>query len=414
MWTKDDTGSIIAEDGKVIWFSQERFIRDIALGNCCFICGVSPEKAEFNDEHILPEWLLRRYNLFSKTIGLPNGKTVRYGGYTLPCCASCNSLMGRKVETPISKLTAEGRDAVRQALRAYRLPFFVWLGLIYLKTHLKDRSFRYHLDERKGGQKIADAYHWLNLHHIHSVVRCFFADAGISSEVVGSFLFLRIASYPGEGAFDFGDLYQAQTIVLRMDDMAFVTAFGDAGCTLHYFKDKLLRMNGPLSSLQLREVVAELAAIRLHMKRPPTFRSLFDLEAKSHWIYADRVDYTLRKWRPEVRGKLLHHSMQSFGPRLVFTGRTTKDALKLVKAGKLTFLFDDSGNFLPAGERQQGEAMATPLSAAAKAARTRKLRAAGKKAAKKRKQNAAGAKAALTKRRKAAAKKAWATRRARG
>jgi len=349
MWTKDDTGSVIAEDGKVIWFSEERFIRDIALGNCCFICGASPGSTAFNDEHVLPEWLLRRYNLFSRQITLPSGNTVKYDRHTVPCCTSCNSLMGAKIETPISKLTAAGRQAVRLALHANRLPFFGWLGLIYLKTHLKDRSLRYHLDERKGRQKIADSYEWSNLHHLHSVVRSFITDVAISQEAIGSFMFLKMEPHPREEPFDFGDLYLAQTMLLRMGDMAFVTAFGDAGCTLHYFKSKLVRM-GPLDGLQLKEVMAEIAAIRLHMKTPPTFRSLFDLDAKKHLIYGDPPDYALMKWRPQVKGNLLHHAMQPLGPKVALTGLTRKDTVRLIKSGKLTFLFDNDGNFIRAGE----------------------------------------------------------------
>ena len=104
-------------------------------------------------------------------------------------------------------------------------------------------------------------------------------------------MFLRMASDLGEEPFDFGDLYLAQTMLLRLGDMAFVTAFGDGGCTLHYFKEKLLRA-GPLSGLQLREVMAEIATIRLHMKTQPTFRSLFDLQAEKHVIYGDRQDFS--------------------------------------------------------------------------------------------------------------------------
>jgi len=31
---------------------------------------------------------------------LPNGASVSYGSYTVPCCKSCDSLMGEKIEEP--------------------------------------------------------------------------------------------------------------------------------------------------------------------------------------------------------------------------------------------------------------------------------------------------------------------------
>ena len=48
---KTADGSIVDSEGKVVFFSFDRFMSDIVRGNCCFICGVSPEAAAFNDEH---------------------------------------------------------------------------------------------------------------------------------------------------------------------------------------------------------------------------------------------------------------------------------------------------------------------------------------------------------------------------
>jgi hypothetical protein len=348
MWTRDSTGSVVDQNGRVIWFSLERFVRDIALGNCCFVCGVSPNEALFNDEHVIPEWLLRRYNLFARTITLPNGETIRYDRYKVPCCATCNSLMGERLEAPISKVTAQGRQAVHRVLYTVSpLPFFVWLALIYLKTHLKDRAFRLHLDARKGQQRIADDYEWGRLHHLHCVVRSFLTDVEISSEVIGSFVLLRATRSSREEPFDFVDLYLAQTMYLRMGELAFVTAFNDSGCALRYFRAKLAKMNGPLNTLQLREVAAEIAAIVLHMKRLPEFQSLFDFEAKRHLISARTpVDDTLSKWHPQVKGGLLHHSLKEFGSTLSGAGITSKETFKLIRKGALTFLFDNDGKFI--------------------------------------------------------------------
>jgi hypothetical protein len=84
MWHITPDHSVVDETGKVIFFSTDRFVNDICLGNCCFICGAKPEDKPFNNEHVLPEWLLRRHNLFDKAITLPNGATVRYDRYTVP------------------------------------------------------------------------------------------------------------------------------------------------------------------------------------------------------------------------------------------------------------------------------------------------------------------------------------------
>jgi hypothetical protein len=41
MFIQTSDGSIEDIDGKIIYFSLNRFIRDICQGNCCFICGTS-------------------------------------------------------------------------------------------------------------------------------------------------------------------------------------------------------------------------------------------------------------------------------------------------------------------------------------------------------------------------------------
>jgi hypothetical protein len=104
--TKDD--SVKDDSGKILFFSKERFVNDICLGRCCFICGAGPDSKPLNDEHVIPLWVLRKFNLFDRTIDLPNGTTVKYGQYKVPCCVDCNSLMGRKIEERISRVVNQG------------------------------------------------------------------------------------------------------------------------------------------------------------------------------------------------------------------------------------------------------------------------------------------------------------------
>ncbi|MGV2831665.1 hypothetical protein [Myxosarcina sp. GI1(2024)] len=197
MFIKTNDGSIEDKDGRVIYFSIDRFIRDIGEGNCCFICGASPSKTEFNKEHILPEWILKRYDLFFRTITLPNETSFKYyDRYTVPCCEDCNSLMGEKIEQPIRELINAGFDAVVEYIKENGCwLFFVWLNLIFLKTHLRDKNLKLHRDSRQGNGMISDFYTWEELHHIHCIARSFYPRSFYTScqldfKVMGSFLTL--------------------------------------------------------------------------------------------------------------------------------------------------------------------------------------------------------------------------------
>jgi hypothetical protein len=74
--------TITGADGKVLVFSADRFTADICDGNACFIYGAAPGSKKFNNEHVVPRWVLKRYDLFAKEITLPNGSLQRYGPFT--------------------------------------------------------------------------------------------------------------------------------------------------------------------------------------------------------------------------------------------------------------------------------------------------------------------------------------------
>src|ERR1700730_9985916 len=214
MWTVTKDGSTEDESGRVIFFSAKRFMDDICLGDCCFICGAKPGSKPFNNEHILPEWILRRYDLFARTITLPNGVPVRYDRYTIPCCVDCNALMGLEIENPISNALQRGPEAFAEFIRTGGLKIITWMGLIFLKTHLKDREYRVHLDQRLGDEKIAGRYEWEDLHHLHSIVRRFYTGCTVDKDSVGSFLGISVRQQGSLEKFDYGDLLQAQTMFM--------------------------------------------------------------------------------------------------------------------------------------------------------------------------------------------------------
>lgn len=78
--------------------------------------GAAKGSKTFNDEHIPPDRILRRYKLHGRTIVLPNGQTHRYATYTISCCETCNPLLGDKLETPLSIELAGGHEAVAEHL----------------------------------------------------------------------------------------------------------------------------------------------------------------------------------------------------------------------------------------------------------------------------------------------------------
>ena len=348
MWTKTTDGSIVDNGGRVIYFSAKRFVSDICLGNCCFICGVPPNEAAFNNEHVLPEWLLRRFSLFSSEVTLPNETTFGYDRYKMRCCVECNTLMGELIENPVSEVISGGAKAIYKFIeKEGGLKFLVWMGLIFLKIHLKDRDFRLHLDSRKGEGAISGFHSWDELHHLHCIVRCFYNDCQIEEEAIGSFLCMAVRREASPDKFDFADLSQAQTMLLRLDDVGLLAVFNDSGGAMTFFSQRLIRITGAVSELQLREIMVDLAFLNQHLKLRPEFYSEFDMENERYRVLAKRpkqaelveLDYT-------IRGELLHHAFGYALPKLRVAGRTKEEILEAIGSGTFTFLFDDEGEFI--------------------------------------------------------------------
>jgi len=340
-----DDGSVVTRDGNVAYFSTERFKRDICAGECCFICGVHPGAADFNDEHVIPDWILRELNMHARRITLANGQTFRYDRYKVPCCAQCNSMLGERVEEPVSAIIKGGMPAVVAHLRQHG-PWllYIWLSLLFLKTHLRDRGFRWHLDARQGTFPISEAYDWEELHHIHCVARAFFTQAELDAKALGSFFALPALFDGPFEHFDYADLYFHRAICFRFRDVALVSVLNDSCACFSLEKDKLFsRIAGPLSPLQIREVMARMGYLNLLIRNRPTFHSEFkNGEYKISGSHPDTVE--VDDWDADAYGQALYFACRGLLQRC-FNADLDVIAEHL-RHGRYTFLFDENGEFI--------------------------------------------------------------------
>ncbi len=334
-----DDGSVERADGTVAYFSAERFIAEICKSGHCFACGRAPGVTPFNDEHVIPRWLLRRHGLFEQHILLPNLAPISYRNYTVPCCTSCNSLLGATVEEPVSALLQSGYDAVRAHLLTNG-PWllFAWLAFIFLKTHLKDGQLRWHLDRRLGETKIADFHEWDGLHHLHCLARTLLQPTAMTAGVLGSFLCTQPRT--DEGAdFDYGDLLGPKTALLRTGDVALLCVFDDSGASRLFADPLFSRIDQPPSMLQLREMAAHFAFLNVCLRDRPSFHTSF-LNSGEHLIHATLPDAPVLEPAPDSEfGKFLWRFCAD-----PLRGTTEwKEIEEPVRQGRYTFLVDSRG-----------------------------------------------------------------------
>lgn len=257
--------------------------------------------------------------------------------------------MGREVEEPIRALVEQGSQAVYEHVqREGPLRVFAWLALIFLKTHLKDRTLRWHRDLRQPDDRIGDLHSWEELHHLHTVARCFYTpDCIVRAGVTGSLLVMSAKQQPGVEPFDFADLSAAQTLLLRVDDVAFLAVFNDSCGAMQGLMPKLERITGSVHELQLRELMAELAFVNAHLEHRPTFHTRIDGGTGEHSIEVTRPpQFSLKPMDKALRGALLHQAVRHAVGKLQVPGFTDEQITSGIISGDWTFLFDDDRNFI--------------------------------------------------------------------
>lgn len=342
---KDEKGNI-SNGEKTLLFSIDEFAKKIAGNpNRCFICGENRNTKDFNDEHILPNWLLKKFKLHSKQITLPNLTGYTYGQYVIPCCKDCNSLMAREFEDPLSEAFEKGHKGIADLINAD--PFnshkiFIWLCLIFTKTHLKDATLILERDKRKSnGSLISDIYGMEGLHHIHCLSRTFFTYARWEPPIMGSLIYLPAKTSDKIEQFDYIDWVDTRSVLIRIKDIAIIAVLEDCGAVLGKVTPILDRIKGALSPIQLREVFAHFSYCSSLIKNRPNFKSYAtDSEYVIKADLDEQCHYELDT--PEGFGYYLHSAIHD-----ILKGAENYDEVEeRIKGGNWTCLTDKDGNFI--------------------------------------------------------------------
>jgi hypothetical protein len=337
--------SVESVDGRIILYSVTRFINEIANGDGCFICGAKPGTKKFNQEHVIPDWVLRDRGLHSGNIALPNNGAVMYGRYSVPCCVDCNTQMAQIFETPISAAFAGGLEGVMGLIRKDRGHLlWHWLALIFLKAHLKHRELRWHLNRNLSDARIADRYDWTELYHIHCIVRSFHTGAFLQDMVYGSILVLPASDAESGEQFDFANMLDGASIMLRFGGVMVLAVLNDSRIVLNSMIDILDEITGLLTMLQGRELMAKICHWNLSFEPRPEYVSNIDLSTGDYAIESVLPEGVTLFEQPriELYGKILHFFVREILER---TG-TDPEIIQYVREGRYSFLFKEDGGFL--------------------------------------------------------------------
>lgn len=305
-WRVLNDHSCVAESGRTVLFSVDRFKREIIESDNCFLCGLPESEGNpFNKEHVIPDWVVTRFALHRREARLPNESLAdSYDKYKIPCCEHCNSLLGTHLEQNVRNWTSGGYRALIDHVEAdggNALPvLFTWLSLVYFKVHYRDRKYPEHRDPRMGGGYVGDRYDWATFHHVYCVARSVLTGAEIAPAVFGTLMILPVDTDAGAEPYDYIDDSLHKVVYMRLGDLAFLAVLNDGKQIQPYLQRILEEAQPPYS---LRVVLGTLAQAMFHNRyliSRPTYESRYDPSTRAHFIAAKttgavefaRPDYT--------------------------------------------------------------------------------------------------------------------------
>jgi hypothetical protein len=124
--------------------------------------------------------------------------------------------------------------------------------------------------------------------------------------------------------------------------------FDDACAVLHGLGPLTAKIEGPLNFAQVREMAAHIACCNMHLENRPQFftrvedgdppRVTIEGKHEASPAFATRDRKLFGAFMQRVLGELL--------PKLHVPGRSVEELSALLRAGSLSFMFDDDGKFI--------------------------------------------------------------------
>ncbi len=196
-----------------------------------------------------------------------------------------------------------------------------------------------------GDDPISSDYEWGLLHHIHCMIRTLQNGISISNECLGSLFVLPAKTAEHLDKYDYRDVYAANTILLRINDIAFLAVLDDSCAALIFFSDHYKRLSAPLSPIQLREVLSHLTLLNGKLKYRPSYSTKIDPSTGEVVIIAQLPEsMELEDNTREELGEILYANVAAYvdkmpSPDINFTKENVLNSC-------YHFLFDENKNFI--------------------------------------------------------------------
>lgn len=237
----------------------------------CFLCGCILKNENKTEEHVIPKWLQRHFQLWDQKISLLNGTLIPYRHLTIPCCLQCNNTYLKQFEDKIKATFEGGYEAFEKVDKEL---LFLWLGKIYFGIMYRELFLNLDRANPEKGTITNPKYiksfysHFLFLQGIrklHSFNDFFPASI---------YLFKTQKPKDIQEQWDLIDSHITPFISIRMGEIGIVAVLQDCEAT-YQLRDSLDKHRDiSLHPLQFREMTAKILYKKILMNRTPKFFTL--------------------------------------------------------------------------------------------------------------------------------------------
>jgi hypothetical protein len=203
------------------------FKREYASDKLCFLCGTELENGKFSKEHIFPQWVLNKFQLWDKSIRLLNDVRYAYRSSVVPCCNNCNN-------DHLSKLESEIKDSMEKGYHYFKanvppIRVYQWCLLLFYKWLYKETFFRSDL-KNPVSERIVPKFNFEQMAMNHLLLRSIDKKITFDNFFPGSIFIchLKTSSDPKLN-FDYFDDVPSQCLAIRLNDIGIIVMLADSG-----------------------------------------------------------------------------------------------------------------------------------------------------------------------------------------
>lgn len=196
----------------------------------CFLCGAALKAAKETEEHVVPRWLQRKFDLWNERLLLPNKTPIPYRQLKVPCCDVCNGGVLSAVENKMKTAVEGGYSSLS---RLDELSIFQWVAKIFYGLLFRDLSL--HFDRSDPGKgTIVEEGLLKAIRNTHALLQSVNRPFELVNGRPFSVLVLNVHKLDND-VYDFRDNFETMTIAVRMGDVGIIVALQDHGFNQHMY-----------------------------------------------------------------------------------------------------------------------------------------------------------------------------------